>query len=379
MEIVKKQRLPNFEILRVMAMLMIVIGHFFWHGMLVTCPTDIYKIVYSASNFSQISQFFFLQILYIVSNMGVNLFVMITGYFMITSRPRWEKVPIVWFQVMFYCVAIYAIVVGTGYFDLSIRGVVAQFLPILSNKYWFVTQYVGLIALSPIINILVNNLSKQQYRVLLIVMLVMDFMVLGNGYGYGYGLFYSGEHTLFHFITMYLLAGYMRIHGINVSAKKSFIAFCLSVIAVFCLIVAYELYLNSHTNQGGDLVVSTILTDNNSFTLFMSFFFFLWISNVRIKQNWFTKALVWMAPYTFGVYLINDSDYLRRLLWNNVMQLADVHSPWLVLYILTVSVAILFVCSGIDFVRKLLFDFLRVNERLTSLTHSVEQYFKNRL
>lgn len=372
---VKKQRLPNFEILCVMAMLMIVIGHFYWHGMLVTCPTDAYKITYSFFDLSQICQFSILQILYIISNMGVNLFVMITGYFMITSPPKWEKVPIIWFQVMFYCVAIYAIVVGTGFFDLSIRGLVAQFLPILSFKYWFVTQYVGLIALSPLINILVNNLSKQQYRMLLIVLGAMDFIVLC----YGYGLLYSGEHTLFHFIAMYLLAGYIRIHAADISAKKSLIAFCLSVIVIFCLIVAYELGINFRTNQGGNLVISTALTENNSFTIFMSLFFFLWISKVEIKQNWFTKSLVWMAPYTFGVYLIHDSDYIRRLLWDSILRYADVYSPWFVAYILATCVAIMLVCVGIDFVRKQLFDLLRVNDRLTSLTHNVEQYFKNRL
>ena len=34
MSSIKKQRLPNFEILRVMAMLMIVVWHFYVHGLL---------------------------------------------------------------------------------------------------------------------------------------------------------------------------------------------------------------------------------------------------------------------------------------------------------------------------------------------------------
>ncbi|MGM9803105.1 MAG: acyltransferase [Muribaculaceae bacterium] len=377
MEIVKKQRLPNFEILRVMAMLMIVIGHFFWHGMLVTCPTDIYKIVYSASNFSQISQFFFLQILYIVSNMGVNLFVMITGYFMITSSPKWERLPIVWFHVMFYCVVIYAIVVSTGFWELSVKGIIVQFIPVLSGRYWFVTQYVGLIILAPVINIIVRNLSKQQCSALLFVLLAMDFVVM---YNVGYGSYYSGEHTLFHFITMYLLAGYIRTHKVNISAKKSVAAFFLSVVIILFMIVLCEVYNNFCAKQLlENMTLSTALTDNNSLTLFTSLFFFLWISKLKINQNLFIRVLVWIAPYTFGVYLIHDSHYLRRLLWDGVLRYADVYSPWLVLYILTVSVAILLVCSGIDFVRKLLFDFLHVNERLTRLSFRVEQYIKMKL
>ena len=374
---IKKQRLPNFEILRVMAMLMIVVWHFYVHGLLfLSEKTDFDGIGFSLTNATDCCLYFIHQCFIIISRMGVNLFVMITGYFMITSPPKWEKVPIIWFQVMFYCVAIYAIAVGAGFFDLSIREVVSQFLPILNDKYWFVTQYVGLIVLSPIINILVKNLSKKQYRMLLIVLGAMDFIVLC----YGYGLLYSGEHTLFHFIAMYLLAGYIRIHAADILAKKSFIAFCLSVIAIFLAFVLYEAYLDFRLSQPlSNMELSLAFIDNKSFTIFTSLFFFLWISKVEIKQNWFTKSLVWMAPYTFGVYLIHDSDYIRRLLWDSILRYADVYSPWFVAYILAACVAILLVCVGIDFVRKQLFDLLRVNDRLTSLTHSVEQYIKNRL
>ena len=86
-----------------------------------------------------------------------------------------------------------------------------------------------------------------------------------------------------------------------------------------------------------------------------------------------------MAPYTFGVYLIHDNDYIRRLLWDSVVQHADAHSLWSVAYILVVSVSIFIVCVGIDFLRKKLFDVLRVNERLTALTTAAEQYVKKSL
>ena len=179
---------------------------------------------------------------------------------------------------------------------------------------------------------------------------------------------------------MYLLAGYIRIHAADISAKKSLIAFCLSVIAIFLAFVLYEAYLDFRLSQPlSNMELSLAFIDNKSFTIFTSLFFFLWISKVEIKQNWFTKSLVWMAPYTFGVYLIHDSDYIRRLLWDSILRYADVYSPWFVAYILATCVAILLVCVGIDFVRKQLFDLLRVNDRLTSLTHNVEQYFKNRL
>lgn len=375
---IKKQRLPNFEILRVMAMLMIVVWHFYVHGLLfLSEKTDFDGIGFSLTNATDCCLYFIHQCFIIISRMGVNLFVMITGYFMITSPPKWEKVPIIWFQVMFYCVVIYAIAVGIGVADFSVKVLFEQFTPIYNNKLWFVTQYLALIILAPFINIMVRNLSKQQYRALLVVLIVMDFVIM---YHVGYGKHYSCECSLNHLVMIYLLAGYIRIHAADISAKKSLIAFCLSVIAVFFMILVWGIYLNFRTNQPlGNVKLSYVFIDNNGFTIFTSLLFFLWISKVKIKQNWFTKALVWMAPYTFGVYLIHDSDYIRRLLWDSILRYADVHSPWLVAYILASCVAILLVCVGIDFVRKQLFDSLHVNERLASLSLRVEQFVKNKL
>lgn len=378
MNIVKKQRLPNFEILRVLAMMTIVLLHFYLHGLFYfDQTTDSNLNSFSLTSATDACLYVFHQCVIIASRMGVNLLVMITGYFMITSRPRWDKVPVIWFQTMFYCVAIYAILVGAGVYDFSLKDFGAQFVPVYNESYWFVTQYVGLIALAPFVNIMVRNLSRLQYRALLLVLLAMDFEIMCS---FGYGKHFSGECTLFHLATVYLLAGYIRIHPVDITAKKSFIAFCLSLAAMFLLTVLYEEYLNYRLNQPyGHVALTCALVGKNGLPIFTSFLFFVWISKLKVKRNWFTNVLVRMAPYTFGVYLIHDNDYIRRLLWDSVVQHADAHSLWSVAYILAVSVTIFVACVGIDFLRKKLFDVLRVNERLTSLTTAAEQYVKKRL
>ena len=378
MNIVKKQRQPNFEILRLVAMMTIVLWHLYLHGFFyLNAKTDNDFVSFSLTSATDGCLYFIHQCLIIVSRMGVNLFVMITGYFMINSRPRWDKVPVIWFQTMFYCVAIYAILVGAGIYDFSLKDFGAQFVPVYNGSYWFVTQYVGLIVLAPFVNIMVRNLSRLQYRALLLVLLAMDFEIMCS---FGYGKYFSGDCSLFHLTTVYLLAGYIRIHPVDITAKKSFIAFCLSVAAIFLLTMLYEEYLNYRLNQPyGYVALTYAFIDNNGFTIFTSVLFFMWISKVKIKQNWFTKTLVWMAPYTFGVYLIHDNDYIRRLLWDSVVQHADAHSLWSVAYILAAGATIFIACVGIDFLRKKLFDVLRVNERLTALATAAEQYVKKRL
>lgn len=378
MSFTKKQRLPNFEILRLVAMMTIVLLHCYAHGFFyLNTTTDSNLITFSLTSVTDACLYVFHQCVIIASGMGVDMLVMITGYFMITSRPRWDKVPVIWFQTMFYCVVIYAILVGAGVYDFSLKDFGAQFVPVYNGSYWFVTKYIGLIALAPFVNIMVRNLSRLQYRALLLVLLAMDFEIMCS---FGYGKYFSGDCTLFHLATVYLLAGYIRIHPVDITAKKSFIAFCLSVAAIFLLTMLYEEYLNYRLNQPyGHVALTCALVSKNGLPIFTSFLFFVWISKLKVKRNWFTNALVRMAPYTFGVYLIHDNDYIRRLLWDSVVQHADVHSLWSVAYIPAAGATIFIACVGIDFLRKKLFDVLRVNERLTSLTTAAEQYVKKRL
>ena len=171
-----------------------------------------------------------------------------------------------------------------------------------------------------------------------------------------------------------------RVHKSILNAKVSFICYFVSLAAMFLLTVLYEEYLNYRLNQPyGHVALTCALVSKNGLPIFTSFLFFVWISKLKVKRNWFTNALVRMAPYTFGVYLIHDNDYIRRLLWDSVVQHADAHSPWSVAYIPAAGATIFIACVGIDFLRKKLFDVLRVNERLTALTTAAEQYVKKRL
>lgn len=96
MKVMTKKRIPNFEVIRVLAMYFIVIWHFIRHGLLYeTSPTYSFSI----SGFLDYS---LMQIIMIITVMAVNLYVLITGYFMILSKPKWKKIPHLWFQVFVY-------------------------------------------------------------------------------------------------------------------------------------------------------------------------------------------------------------------------------------------------------------------------------------
>ncbi len=95
-----KNRVPNFEILRVLAMYFIVVWHFIRHGLLnESVPT------YSFT-FDGFLNFSIMQTIMTITVMAVNLYVLITGYFMIQSKQKWNKIPHMWLQVFIYSIFI---------------------------------------------------------------------------------------------------------------------------------------------------------------------------------------------------------------------------------------------------------------------------------
>ena len=62
----------------------------------------------------------------------------------------------------------------------SIKGFISSILVIrygavADRTYWFVAQYIGLLALSPFLNRLVAGMTKVEYRTLIVILLLLDF------------------------------------------------------------------------------------------------------------------------------------------------------------------------------------------------------------
>ena len=84
----RKDRMSNFELLRIISMLIIVIYHFALHGNIINSAQGISKAV---SN-----------VLFIGGTLGVNLFVLIGGYFMVDTDFRIKRLLKLWFATFFY-------------------------------------------------------------------------------------------------------------------------------------------------------------------------------------------------------------------------------------------------------------------------------------
>lgn len=115
----------NFELLRIISMLLIVSHHFVVHGGFVL------PLGFSINKFV-------VQVLAFGGKLGVDLFVLISGYFMVKSEFKINKLIQLLIQTGVYSMIIYLLTLPiTGTFNLE--SFIHSCVPLVYDIYWFVT------------------------------------------------------------------------------------------------------------------------------------------------------------------------------------------------------------------------------------------------
>lgn len=149
---------------------------------------------------------------------AVNLFVLISGYYMSkTRRIKMDKLLRLLLQVMLFNELFFFIDVFSGKTVFSVSGAFFNLLP----RNWFMILYISLCILSPFINILIDHLNDGGKKALVIILFLL-FSVYPTAVDYlGYFCGVSGlssissagsgdGYTIVNFILMYCIGAVLR-------------------------------------------------------------------------------------------------------------------------------------------------------------------------
>lgn len=101
--------------------------------------------------------------------LGVNCFVLITGYFMVHGHLKVQSLLRVMLQTWFYSFAILAISAIAQPDLVTPERLREAVTPITSGEYWFITCYLALMVASPFLNVLYRNLGDSGRRSLMVI------------------------------------------------------------------------------------------------------------------------------------------------------------------------------------------------------------------
>lgn len=349
------KRQANFEVLRVVAMAMIVTLHFLQRGGILVPLYEEINIVNSTG--------WLIKSLCIVA---ANCYVLIAGYFLVEAEWKCKKLFALVAQILFYSILIPLICMLFGIGDVrawSIYEWITAVLPLQMEHYWFATAYVLMFVLSPVLAAGVKQLSKKQLEQVIGILLVYfcvfkslsPILLATDRYGYDYPWF----------ICLFLIAAYIRLYGnkenglqigkvkLFTSAKASAGLYVVSALAIF----AVSLVLGMITARIGkfDYYMNMVFSYNHILTLLASLSFFYAFMYWEAKENKVVRFVSKIAPYTFGVYLIHENVAIRDL-WTGWFLVEKVKDSLLfVPYMILVIVCLFVVCMAIDYIRACIF------------------------
>lgn len=303
-------RKSNIELLRIISMLAIILHHAIIHGVFRgtwNFPTEASREIFSNGTFIY-------QILFFGGKFGVQVFVMITGYFMISSKISIKTISKFWVPVFTWSI-IFLILRLLGMpseVTISLKEIVKSILPILSSNYWFAQAYLMLFLVIPILNSLYRKLSPKKFAYLILFLLLVSIIIPTFT-----TIYLVGNNAAPLFILLYyigaLIRNYEEIISKNIRTIKIILplSFAVYILSVWCLDM-----LGLKLNLDIFLTKATILGSQNSLlVLLCSSSVFIMFTQLNLPT---IKWINIVASSTFGVYLIHDNIFFRSVLWGKI-------------------------------------------------------------
>ncbi len=233
-------RLSNVELCRIVAILMVMIVHssFATFGSPVGWEKPHFGLILAQS----------------MCIVGVNLFILISGYFSIklTARSVWK---------LFYCCLFYALVaILYSYYTNTFS--LYQLL-FISEANWFISVYIGLMLISPILNAFIDCCDRKSLGNTILALLLFqtwyEFVpkFLSD---------FHGGYSIISFCVIYIIARYLRLYPLNcINLKK-----CIFTYLIITFFIAMTIYYDTIINFKTKTIIEGMLKYNNPLVILAS-------------------------------------------------------------------------------------------------------------
>ncbi|MCM1174274.1 MAG: acyltransferase [Blautia sp.] len=340
------KRRANFELLRIIAMLMIIALHYLVKGN-VAVP---YAESRSAVNYAA----WLVEAFCIVA---VDCYVLLSGYFLVESEWKPGRVLSLLAQVLFYSLLVPAAMLCIGMIsweELGLYDWIGFLFPIQTEHYWFATAYLFLYLFAPVLAAGVRKMEKKTLQRVIVLLLlffsagksILPVSLVTDRYGYDYGWF----------LCLFLTAAYLRLYGCRWLEEKNHGLWLYVGMSLCIFAVSAVAGLLGEKVEAFAYYAEMPYTYNHLLCLAGAVGLFSFFRKMRLREGRPAEIIRHIAPCTFGVYLLHEH-ILIRCEWMEWLQAGAVRESFLFLPHMLWCVCVVF-AAGIlaDFVRSWLFE-----------------------
>lgn len=330
-----KQRFSGIELLRIIALLMVIVIHY--SDLLFSLETPP-------------KNYYFFLLFRTISSPAVDLFILISGYFMITNDNRDLGKPIsLLLQVIYRNYIVFALLLLLGLADFSFKGLLFYSIPMSYYPVLFVVLYL----ISPYLNLLLRHLlatyNHKTLKVFLLICFILfsvyptitDFM--GEVFNYEwFGLnsvsAYGDQKgfTIINFMLLYIVGGAIRLTNFEIPSSKSIKLIVLCIALIYIWTQVCDLF----TIKG----MRSSWVYCNPLVILYSLLLFLYFKNLKIQSNFInnTAQLVYMCFLIHSGIIANINVGLQNIVNDNIL-LIVLHYTLFTIIMFAISKVLLYI------------------------------------
>jgi surface polysaccharide O-acyltransferase-like enzyme len=331
----KKPRNSSIELLRILAIIMVIANHFCTHGIII--PQKAF------SNDQATWQVILAFIISYGGDLANNLFILITGYYMASvKKQNYKRMLRLLFDMCLYSwiimLVFYLLHLRAFDKDYFIRGL----FPFWRGLNWFVCCYLVLLFFVPYINTMISGLQQKDFLIM-ILLIALFKCVLPL---WDFNTYMGSTKELSQFIFMYLTGSYIRLWtDVSQLRQKANLLAAVTVLSVLCLLLLtlersyFSIHGNGFSNVGikhyGGFFQPLIAVE--LLLLFLSF------------REFHSRFINTIAKSVLGIYLIHDNPLVRDMIWLKLLPNLDyLYRSWFPLFLIGKVLAVFLICLAID-------------------------------
>lgn len=348
---VVEERNAGIDLLRLVAMLMVVLLHCLNYG------------VGSGTVGDGTANEFIFNSLGELTKCAVDIFAIITGYVCVNASFRYSRIFPLWLQALIYDVGITAVFAAVYPGTIGLKSFLISLTPVPRYNYWYLTAYFCMFFFIPFFNMLLHRLGGRQNLLLVGTMLFVfsGVAVCGNAFGRDFGV--KGGYSPLWLMVMYFVGAYLKLYGARLAKKMSRLRCVLGFLfGCGASWVCQAAIVRSGVDELFGRDISGVLAEYNSpFVVLSAVCAVMFFAQLKIKKG--ARLVTRLSACAFGVYLISEQRFFRHYIVTGRFVSIVNDSPLLfTAKLLGGALAIFVFCLAVDYLRSLLFKVLRVNK-----------------
>lgn len=331
------KRKTSIELLRVISMLLVVAFHWELHGY-----GD--QIYCSPISVNQIFSFFIGS----WGSMGVDLFFIISSYFLVKSDSiKISKIISLIIKVSIYGTTIVLLANALGIVPFNAIATITSVLGVFAYQYWFITVYLIVYIMFPCLNKLINSLSLKYYAVILFTLIYATYV---NSFVFGNELL----GRLACGFTIYFIIGFLeKYNEYNIFERFKLSGTVFAIMGVIVLEVMLS-YLGTYINPVFYGCIRRIQITQSPIMLVTALFIFYLIKNANMGFN---RMINFLGKYSVGAYMLHGGGvFIKDYLWDGLFKAGYYYERMPKEYILRYIYSVL-----ILFIAGIICEFIYVN------------------